>query len=193
MAFALIVLASVAASAQQLSPTLQSAVGHWQVINDSGKPWGHVEIYLAEGKLFGKVTQLRPGRHPGDVCEKCSGELKNQPIKVWSSSATSNRTATSGLAAPWWIRKTARSTKERFGRLVRTSCRCAASSAYRCWDAPKLGHACRSPSPYTAEIWLSRLRSCPRTLWFRSAHGDFQSEFEGYRAQPGYCPPIFRT
>lgn len=81
MAFALIVLASVAASAQQLSPTLQSAVGHWQVINDSGKPWGHVEIYLAEGKLFGKVTQLRPGRHPGDVCEKCSGELKNQPIQ----------------------------------------------------------------------------------------------------------------
>ena len=81
MAFSLIVLASVAASAQQLSPTLQSAVGHWQVINDSGKPWGHVEIYLAEGKLFGKVTQLRPGRHPGDVCEKCSGELKNQPIQ----------------------------------------------------------------------------------------------------------------
>lgn len=80
LAFALLVLASVAAPAQQLSPALQSAVGNWQVINDDGKPWGHVEIYLANGKLFGKVTQLRPGRHPGDVCDKCSGELKNQPI-----------------------------------------------------------------------------------------------------------------
>jgi uncharacterized protein (DUF2147 family) len=80
IAFALIVLASVAASAQQLSPALQTAIGHWQVINESGKPWGQVETYLAHGKLFGKVTQLRPGRHPGDVCEKCSGELKNQPI-----------------------------------------------------------------------------------------------------------------
>lgn len=76
-------LASVTATAhaQQLSPALQSAIGHWQVINDEGKPWGHVEIYLADGKLFGKVTQLRPGRHPGDVCEKCSGELKNQLIQ----------------------------------------------------------------------------------------------------------------
>ena len=51
LAFALIVLASVAAPAQQLSPALQSAIGHWQVINDDGKPWGQVEIYLVEGKL----------------------------------------------------------------------------------------------------------------------------------------------
>lgn len=78
--FAFVVLASAAAPAQQLSPALQGAVGQWQVINDSGQPWGHVEIYLADGKLFGKVTELRPGRHPGDVCDKCSGALKNQPI-----------------------------------------------------------------------------------------------------------------
>jgi uncharacterized protein (DUF2147 family) len=80
LAFVLIVLASVAAPAQQLPPALQSALGHWQVINDDGKPWGQVEVYLVNGKLFGKITQLRPGRHPGDVCDKCSGELKNQPI-----------------------------------------------------------------------------------------------------------------
>ena len=79
-AFAIFVLASVAAPAQQLPPALQSAIGHWQVINDDGKPWGHVDTYLVNGKLFGKVTELRPGRHPGDVCEKCSGELKNQLI-----------------------------------------------------------------------------------------------------------------
>ncbi len=66
--------------AQQLSPSLQAAVGHWQVINDEGKPGGQVETYVVDGKLFGKVTQLRPGRQPGAVCDKCSGELKNQLI-----------------------------------------------------------------------------------------------------------------
>jgi len=77
----LIALASVAAQDQQLSPPQQAAIGHWQVINDEGKPGGQVETYLVDGKLFGKVTQLRPGRLPGDVCDKCSGELKNKPIQ----------------------------------------------------------------------------------------------------------------
>ncbi len=68
------------ASAQQLSQPLQNAIGHWQVINDDGKPWGHVDTYLVDGKLFGKVTQVRPGRNPKDLCDKCSGQLKDQPI-----------------------------------------------------------------------------------------------------------------
>jgi uncharacterized protein (DUF2147 family) len=79
--FTLIALVSVAAHAQQLSPPLQAAIGHWQVINDEGKPGGQVETYLVDGKLFGKVTQPRPGRLPGAVCEKCSGDLKNKPIQ----------------------------------------------------------------------------------------------------------------
>ena len=75
--FALPILS--AAHAQQLSPKLQAAVGHWQVISD-GKPGGQVETYLQNGKLFGKVTQVRPGRTPQDLCDKCSGDSKNQPI-----------------------------------------------------------------------------------------------------------------
>lgn len=71
---------SSAQGQQQLSPAQQAAVGHWQVINDEGKPGGQVETYLVDGALFGKVTQLRPGRSPGDLCTKCSGDLKNQPI-----------------------------------------------------------------------------------------------------------------
>jgi uncharacterized protein (DUF2147 family) len=79
---ALFALATVAAlRAQQLSPPLQGAIGHWQVVNDKGKPGGQVETYLVDGKLFGKVTQPRPGRLPGAICEKCSGNLKNQPIQ----------------------------------------------------------------------------------------------------------------
>ena len=34
---------------------------------------GKVDTYLLNGKLFGKVTEVRPGRTPKDVCEKCSG------------------------------------------------------------------------------------------------------------------------
>lgn len=79
-AFAIILLAATA-HAQQLPPALQAAVGHWQVINDEGKPGGQVETYVVNGMLFGKVTQPRPGRQPGAVCEKCSGDLKNQPIQ----------------------------------------------------------------------------------------------------------------
>jgi len=39
-----------------------------------------VETYLQNGKLFGKVTQVRPGRTPQDLCDKCSGESKGRPI-----------------------------------------------------------------------------------------------------------------
>jgi uncharacterized protein (DUF2147 family) len=66
--------------AQQLTPKLQNAIGHWQVINSDGSPGGHVDTYLVDGKLFGRVTEVRPGRTPRDVCDKCSGEYKNQLI-----------------------------------------------------------------------------------------------------------------
>ena len=80
IALALFALISVApARAQQLSPKLQNAIGHWQIYSD-GKPGGQVETYLVNGVLFGKVTQVRPGRTPQDVCDKCSGELKNKLI-----------------------------------------------------------------------------------------------------------------
>jgi uncharacterized protein (DUF2147 family) len=66
--------------AQELSPKLQSAVGHWQVVNNDGTPGGKVDIYLENGKLFGKVTEVRPGRTPHDLCDKCSGEASKQLI-----------------------------------------------------------------------------------------------------------------
>ncbi len=79
-ALAFVTLVSVAgAQAQQLTPKLQNAVGHWQTYDD-GKLAGTVETYLLNGQLFGKVTKVRPSRTPQDVCDKCSGEYKNQLI-----------------------------------------------------------------------------------------------------------------
>ena len=66
--------------AQEVPPTLQFAVGHWQTFDDNGKLSGQVETYLVDGKLYGKVTKVRPERKPDDLCDKCSGDLKNKPI-----------------------------------------------------------------------------------------------------------------
>ena len=63
-----------------MSEKLQNAIGHWQVVNSDGSPGGKVDTYLQDGKLFGRVTEVRPGRTPKDVCDKCSGEFKNQLI-----------------------------------------------------------------------------------------------------------------
>jgi uncharacterized protein (DUF2147 family) len=82
IALAVLALISIsAARAQQaLTPKLQNAVGNWQVINADGTKGGHVETYLENGKLLGRVTAARPGRDPNSLCDKCSGELKNQHI-----------------------------------------------------------------------------------------------------------------
>lgn len=82
IALAVLALVSIsAARAQQaLTPKLQNAVGNWQVINADGTKGGHVETYLENGKLLGRVTAARPGRDPNSLCDKCSGELKNQHI-----------------------------------------------------------------------------------------------------------------
>jgi uncharacterized protein (DUF2147 family) len=81
IALVLFALASLpAAHSQQLSQKLQNAVGRWQIVDSDGALGGKAETYLVNGKLFGKVTELRPGHTPKDVCEKCSGEYKNQVI-----------------------------------------------------------------------------------------------------------------
>ncbi|MGD0681695.1 MAG: DUF2147 domain-containing protein [Terracidiphilus sp.] len=80
--FALVLFALVSGAgvrAQQLTPKLQNAIGHWQNYID-GKPAGTVDTYLENGQLLGKVTKVRPGRTPQDLCDKCSGEYKNQLI-----------------------------------------------------------------------------------------------------------------
>lgn len=73
-------LFTLSASSQELSQKLQNAIGHWQVMNNDGTLGGQVETYLVNGKLFGKVTKLKPSRKPDDVCNLCTGELKDKPM-----------------------------------------------------------------------------------------------------------------
>ncbi len=153
-------VASVAGSPRPATLTrLQAAIGHWQVINDEGKPGGQVETYLVDGKLFGKVTQLRPGRQPGDLCDKCPGELKNKPILgmvILRNFSPDGDVWVGGTVVDPENGK--EYTRESLDRRVMTSYPCAALSASRCWDAPKPGPACPSPrSPLHAggsAAWL---------------------------------------
>ncbi|UNK50232.1 DUF2147 domain-containing protein [Lysobacter sp. S4-A87] len=72
-------LLSNAASAQTPAP-----VGHWTTIDDkTQKPKSIVEIYQTkDGSLAGRVTEiLQSDRGPNPICDKCSGERKDKPVK----------------------------------------------------------------------------------------------------------------
>lgn len=58
---------------------LQDAIGKWQTYNGT-TPGGRVETYMENGKLYGKVIGLKPGRTGDAVCDKCSGDMKNKPL-----------------------------------------------------------------------------------------------------------------
>ncbi|MGA7244457.1 MAG: DUF2147 domain-containing protein [Terracidiphilus sp.] len=80
LAFLALAFAVTARAQQQLTPKLQNAVGRWQATNNDGTPGGQVETYVENGALFGRVSGVRPGRAPDSVCDRCSGDLKNQRI-----------------------------------------------------------------------------------------------------------------
>ncbi|ATE71501.1 DUF2147 domain-containing protein [Lysobacter capsici] len=86
---ALLLLALPTAAFAQSTP-----VGSWTTIDDkTGKPKSVVEIYEAkDGSLAGRVTEiLQSERGPNPLCDKCSGERKNKPVK--------------GMVILWGIRK----------------------------------------------------------------------------------------
>lgn len=59
-------------------------VGTWTTIDDkTDKPKSVVEIYQAkDGSLAGRVNEiLQSDRGPNPVCDKCSGDRKNKPVK----------------------------------------------------------------------------------------------------------------
>lgn len=61
-----------------------SPVGQWTTIDDkTQKPKSVVEIYQAkDGSLAGRVAEiLHSDRGPNPVCDKCSGDRKDKPVK----------------------------------------------------------------------------------------------------------------
>lgn len=68
-----------------LSAFAQSTpVGTWTTVDDkTQKPKSVVEIYQAkDGSLAGRVTEvLQSDRGPNPVCDKCSGDRKDKPVK----------------------------------------------------------------------------------------------------------------
>lgn len=77
--FALPLLALPAIAVAQTSP-----VGSWTTVDDkTHKPKSIVEIYeTRDGTLAGRVTEiLQSDRGPNPLCDKCSGDLKDKPVK----------------------------------------------------------------------------------------------------------------
>lgn len=67
-----------------LSAFAQTPVGTWTTVDDkTQKPKSVVEIYQAkDGSLAGRVTEiLQSDRGPNPVCDKCSGDRKDKPVK----------------------------------------------------------------------------------------------------------------
>lgn len=59
----------------------QKEVGLWKTIDDeTGKPKSYVELYIKNGKLYGKVTDILDKAEDNPLCTACEGSLKDKPI-----------------------------------------------------------------------------------------------------------------
>lgn len=59
----------------------QSVIGKWKTIDDkTGKVRSVVEIYEANGKIFGKIIEIEDPAKRNKTCLKCEGADKNKPI-----------------------------------------------------------------------------------------------------------------
>lgn len=71
-------LVAASAMAQDATP-----IGVWKTIDDeTGKPKSLVRITESNGELRGKIEKLfrDAGEDPNPKCEKCEGNLKDQPV-----------------------------------------------------------------------------------------------------------------
>ena len=81
---ALLLLALPLSAISQKVAAQNTPVGTWTTIDDkTQKPKSVVEIYQAkDGSLAGRVTEiLQSDRGPNPICDKCSGDRKDKPVK----------------------------------------------------------------------------------------------------------------
>ena len=58
-------------------------IGLWKTIDDeTGKERSFVELRVVDGELTGVIKDIipLPGDNPDQLCDKCKGELKDQPV-----------------------------------------------------------------------------------------------------------------
>jgi len=61
----------------------QSIVGKWKTIDDeTGKPKSIVEIFLEDGKAYGKIIKLfrEKGQNPAPLCDECTDHRKGKKV-----------------------------------------------------------------------------------------------------------------
>jgi uncharacterized protein (DUF2147 family) len=58
-----------------------SVIGKWKTIDDeTGEMKSVVETYMKDGKLYGKIIKLAPGRDQNAKCTACKEELNGKKI-----------------------------------------------------------------------------------------------------------------
>ena len=73
-------LSTLLASAALAAPA-DSPVGLWKTIDDKTRqPRGLVRIYEQDGALYGRIESSFNPAEARDVCDKCPGSRRNQPI-----------------------------------------------------------------------------------------------------------------
>lgn len=58
----------------------QSVIGKWYSVDPDDQKETIIELYLKEGKLFGKVVALLQDEDKNKTCNKCPGEFKGKPL-----------------------------------------------------------------------------------------------------------------
>ena len=59
----------------------QGITGTWKTIDDeTGEPKSIVRIYEKNQKVYGEIIEILNPKKKNSVCDKCEGELKNEPI-----------------------------------------------------------------------------------------------------------------
>jgi uncharacterized protein (DUF2147 family) len=64
-----------------ISMAQNNVEGKWKTIDDeTGKMKSIVEITITNGKLYGKIIQLKPDTNPNEICTECTDHRKGQKI-----------------------------------------------------------------------------------------------------------------
>lgn len=77
------IIATLVLALLAIGTNAQSIVGQWKTIDDeTGKPKSIVEIFMKDGKAYGKIIKLfrEPGEDPDPICDDCTDYRKNQKV-----------------------------------------------------------------------------------------------------------------